>query len=268
MTDLSSLPALDRQEGSLSRSLREQWIAELQKHGCSTSSGKSIDVYATAFSNGSNAPKSSKALQARCGGDFKRVRIAFRLLSQATKPTPLIREKSIWFVDIEQRLNTVLKDEMSAVWKTFDIEVQQLVKAQTQEALNQIAILESENAELADFIDELQNDAQNTEDLKNSVKQVENKLALREQVCSNYEQRNNELREELQELLTVKRELDVEVAKNGFLQQQVEDLKVDKQRLLEMLSQNSVSDHSELGELELSNHDDQVIIPEQNLIEN
>jgi chromosome segregation ATPase len=271
MSDLSSpscLPVSDRQADSLADSVREQWISELKEHGCSLTRGTSIDEYAAAFTDVNNAPKSMKALQKRVKGDFDRVRIAFTLLSKAIKPTPIIREKSVWFVDVEQRLSTALKEQMSIVWQTFDSEVQCLVTAQTQVSLNRITELDKENAELAQYINELQKQEENTEELQKSVAEIESKLAHAEQVCSGYEQRNNELREQLHELLTIKRDFDVASAKNGFLQQQVEDLKVDKQRLLEMLSHNSVVDHSELDELEVSNHDDQVIIPEPSLIEN
>ncbi|MDW1837971.1 hypothetical protein NAL94_02000 [Vibrio alginolyticus] len=269
MADLplpSSLPNSVSQEGILTHSLREQWLSELKKHGCSTTLGTSIDEYAAAFSNTHNVPKSSKALQTKVGGEFKRVRIAFKLLSKATKPIPIIREKSTWFVDIEQRLNSVLKEEMSTIWRAFDTEVQYLVRAQTQDSLNQITELEAENIELAEFIDELQRQSKYTEELQKSTEEVESKLAHAEQVCSSYEQRNNELREQLHELLTIQRDLDVAIAKSDFLEQQVQDLKVDKQRLLQMLSQ--LGDSSRSGISELPSQDDQVIIPDPDIFEN
>lgn len=236
MSDLSlpsSLPALTGQEGSIPISLSDKWNHELEKHGYSIDKGKSIDDYASAFSDASNIPKSAKALQKRVGGDFGRVAIAFRLLTKAIQPSPILRQKSAWFADSEQRIISVMKDEMDTVWQVFDSEVQHLVNVHTQESLNQIGELEEENRGLAKFIEELQEQEKDIDERNVRLQEIETKLAHAEQVCSDYRQQLDITQKELRELLLVKTELSLTTSRYEMLEQQYSVLSEDKQRLLD-----------------------------------
>ncbi|WP_281190037.1 hypothetical protein [Vibrio diabolicus] len=228
----SSLPALLGQEESLV-SLRERFSAELEKQGYSTEKGKTIDEYASAFSDSNTAPTSAKALQKRVGGDFRRVAIAFKILRKATKPTTIVRNKALWFVDSEQRLTSALQAEMSIVWKAFDGEVQQLVSAHAQESLKQIDELEKENKELVEFIDELQKQIRQTDSQSQKCNELENKLAQSEQVASDYRSRIDHQQQKLDTLLLVNHELVVERTRAKMLDEHVASLTRDKERLQE-----------------------------------
>ncbi|MDW2309868.1 MULTISPECIES: hypothetical protein [unclassified Vibrio] len=228
----SSLPALLSQEESLVL-LRERFSSELEKNGYSTEKGKTIDEYALAFSDSNTAPTSAKALQKRVGGDFRRVAIAFKILRKATKPTTIVRNKALWFVDSEQRLTSALQAEMSIVWKAFDSEVQQLVSAHTQESLKQIDELEKENKELVEFIDELQKQHRETNSLSQKCNELENKLAQSEQVASDYRSRIDHQQQKLDTLLLVSQELFVERARAKMLDEHIASLTRDKERLQE-----------------------------------
>ncbi|ELA7285354.1 hypothetical protein WB906_000032 [Vibrio parahaemolyticus] len=228
----SSLPALLSQEESLVL-LRERFSAELEKNGYSTEKGKTIDEYASAFSDLNIAPASPKALQKLVGGDFGRVSIAFKILRKATKPTPVVRNKALWFIDSEQRLTSALQAEMSIVWQAFDGEVQQLVSAHTQESLKQIDELEKENKELVEFIDELQKQIRQTDSQSQKCKELENKLAQSEQVASDYRSRIDHQQQKLDTLLLVNQELVVERSRAKILDEHVASLTLDKERLQE-----------------------------------
>lgn len=228
----SSLPALLSQEESLVL-LRERFSSELEKNGYSTEKGKTIDEYASAFSDSNTAPTSAKALQKRVGGDFRRVAIAFKILRKATKPTTIVRNKALWFVDSEQRLTSALQAEMSIVWKAFDGEVQQLVSAHTQESLKQIDELEKENKELVEFIDELQKQIRQTDSQSQKRNELENKLAQSEQVASDYRSQIDHQQQKLDTLLLVNQELVVERTRAKMLNEHVASLTRDKERLQE-----------------------------------
>ncbi|HHY0512998.1 TPA: hypothetical protein ACVU5D_004422 [Vibrio parahaemolyticus] len=228
----SSLPALLSQEESLVL-LRERFSSELEKNEYSTEKGKTIDEYASAFSDSNTAPTSAKALQKRVGGDFRRVAIAFKILRKATKPTTIVRNKALWFVDSEQRLTSALQAEMSIVWKAFDGEVQQLVSAHTQESLKQIDELEKENKELVEFIDELQKQIRQTDSQSQKCNELENKLAQSEQVASDYRSRIDHQQQKLDTLLLVNHELVVERTRAKMLDEHIASLTRDKERLQE-----------------------------------
>ncbi|EHK0033463.1 hypothetical protein KB973_002415 [Vibrio parahaemolyticus] len=227
-----SLPAFLGQEESLVL-LRERFSTELEKQGYSTEKGKTIDEYASAFSDLNTAPASPKALQKLVGGDFGRVSIAFKILRKATKPTPIVRNKALWFVDSEQRLISALQAEMSIVWQAFDGEVQQLVSAHTQESLKQIDELEKENKELVEFIDELQKQIRQTDSQSQKCNELENKLAQSEQVASDYRSRIDHQQQKLDTLLLVNQELVVERARAKMLDEHIASLIRDKERLQE-----------------------------------
>ncbi|MEZ9438198.1 hypothetical protein GL177_20235 [Vibrio toranzoniae] len=235
MTNLtlpSSLPAFLGQEGTID-ALRDKFALELKRNGYSAEKGITIDEYASAFRDLQTAPTSSKALQNRIGGEFKRVVIAFKILTKATKPLPLVRDKSAWFLESEKRLNKVLNDEMLTVWTAFDTEVQNLVSVRVQESINQISSLENENRELIEFIDELQKQAKETSSLQANCHKLETKLAHAEQVCSDYRQQLDVTQKELRELLLVKSDLSLTASRYEMLEQQYSVLSEDKQRLLD-----------------------------------
>ncbi|MGF1773467.1 hypothetical protein L4C42_14260 [Vibrio wakamikoensis] len=227
----ASLPAPTGQEGSLAKSLKDNWMLELQKRGCSLDKGKTIEEYARAFDDPKNAPTSAKALQSVVGGDFKRVRIAFKLLIQATRPTPLIRDKSAWFVDTEQRISTALKNEMTTVWQAFDAEVQHLVDIRTQESLNQISMLDKENEDLAELVDELQRQTDDVEYYRNRNKALEVELARTEQVYSELRDKYDSSQSELKSMLLINSELATAESRNEMLGRHNESLEEDKKRL-------------------------------------
>ncbi|WP_102304177.1 hypothetical protein BCS84_06495 [Vibrio cyclitrophicus] len=235
MSDLSlssSLPAFLGQEGSI-EALRDKFALELEKNGYSKVKGTSIDEYAKAFRDLATAPKSAKALQDRIGGDFHRVAIAYKILTKATKPSPLVRDKSAWFLESEKRLNKVLTDEMLTVWTAFDTEVQNLVSVRVQESINQISGLESENKELIEFIDDLQKQAQEISSLQANCHKLETKLAHTEQVSSDYLKALNTVEKELKTLLLVKSELTLMQSRYEMMEKQCAALAEDKQRLIE-----------------------------------
>ncbi|MEZ9343389.1 hypothetical protein AB4165_12450 [Vibrio cyclitrophicus] len=235
MTNLtlpSSLPAFLGQEGTID-ALRDKFALELKRNGYSAEKGITIDEYASAFRDLQTAPTSSKALQNRIGGEFKRVVIAFKILTKATKPLPLVRDKSAWFLESEKRLNKLLNDEMLTVWTAFDTEVQNLVSVRVQESINQISSLENENRELIEFIDELQKQARETSSLQANCHKLETKLAHAEQVCSDYRQQLDVTQKELRELLLVKSDLSLTASRYEMLEQQYSVLSEDKQRLLD-----------------------------------
>ena len=235
MTNLtlpSSLPVFLGQEGTID-ALRDKFALELKRNGYSAEKGITIDEYASAFRDLQTAPTSSKALQNRIGGEFKRVVIAFKILTQATKPLPLVRDKSAWFLESEKRLNKVIEDEMSAVWTAFDTEVQNLVSVRVQESINQISSLENENKELIEFIDELQKQAQEISSLQANCHKLETKLAHTEQVSSDYFKALNTVEKELKTLLLVKSELTLMQSRYEMMEKQCAALAEDKQRLIE-----------------------------------
>ncbi|GMQ48674.1 hypothetical protein [Vibrio sp. 10N] len=228
----ASLPAPTRQEGSLANSLKDKWKLELENCGCSIEKGKTIEDYARAFDDPSTAPTSAKALQSVVGGDFKRVRIAFKLLIQATRPTPLIRDKSAWFVDAEQRISTALKNEMTTVWQAFDAEVQHLVDIRTQESLNQISMLDKENEDLAELVDELQRQTDDVEYYRNRNKVLEVELARTEQVYSELRDKYDSSQSELKSMLLINSELATAKSRNEMLSEHNASLDDDKKRLI------------------------------------
>ncbi|MCL9774593.1 hypothetical protein [Vibrio methylphosphonaticus] len=227
----TSLPAPTGQEGSLAKSLKDNWMLELENCGCSIEKGKTIEEYARAFKDPEKAPKSAKALQALIGGDFKRVRIAFKLLVQATRPLPIIRDKSTWFVDAERRVNTALENEMMLVWQAFDTEVQNLVDIRTRESLHQISMLDKENEELAELVDELQRHAEDIEYYRNQYKALETELARVEQVYSELRDKYDSSQSELKSLLLINSELANTKSRNEMLGKYNESLEEDKKRL-------------------------------------
>ncbi|MBY6198699.1 hypothetical protein [Vibrio hangzhouensis] len=228
----ASLPAPTGQEGSLAKSLKDNWMLELQKRGCSLDKGKTIEEYARAFDDPATAPTSAKALQNLIGGDFKRVRIAFKLLLQATKPTPIIRDKSAWFVDAEQRISTALKNEMTTVWQAFDAEVQHLVNIRTQESLNQISSLDKENEELAELVDELQRHAEDIEHYKHQYQTLEVELAHLKHVYSELRDKFDSSQNELKSMLFINSELATAKSRNEMLSEHNASLDDDKKRLI------------------------------------
>lgn len=225
----SFLPVSERQEGrhDLSRLITEFHL-QLRQANLSTDKGKTIQEYAAAFSDPENAPQSAKALQKSVGGDFSRVRIAFKMLTDDLHPLHVGSDKDAWFIELEKQVEVTCTNVLSEVWSKYSHEVQETVESRSQHAKAQILELERENQQLAEYIDELQSSNQTKTE---SLDQLEKRLDREEQLCMEYQLQVEQLQQKLSDALYEDKERSLMQERVSTLDEKVAALIEDKKQL-------------------------------------
>ncbi|WP_264875393.1 hypothetical protein [Vibrio agarivorans] len=136
--------------------LEAEFSARLKERGLSLTTGKPLHVYAAHFPpHSERRPTSAKNLQNLANGTYQRASVAYKLLTNALKPAPVVRQKAVWFTDIEETFVNQVLNRCNAIWDQFDSEVQQLAQSRACIAEAKTDELITELHDVEKYVDEL-----------------------------------------------------------------------------------------------------------------
>ncbi|MCG6231516.1 hypothetical protein [Vibrio furnissii] len=137
--------------------LKAEYTKQLHNLGINDTRGYTFDQYFKCM-NEPEPPQNTKQLQARVGGEFRRVKIAFEILEKTASHSVITREIPIWFDEVLSTLLSHIQETFKSSWNEFDKEIQSIASVQTDLLEAQLNKDKKDINEYLSVIDELEDE--------------------------------------------------------------------------------------------------------------